>query len=108
MFVQQRFDANMAKRMIESLDGIVQSYGLKVRFKNWMVMGSDEWNETPETVKSYVYQIAKSCGWTEGALKNLLVSAYPYIDKNMAEFTISELVGLAIRYPLETKDEKRD
>lgn len=104
--MNDKFDANLAQRMLESLDGNIQSHGLKVRFKNWMVMGSDEWNSTPDMAKSYAYQIAKWCGWTTGALKNLLVSTHPYIDKNMAEFTISELDNLAMSYPLENKDEK--
>jgi 6-phosphogluconolactonase/glucosamine-6-phosphate isomerase/deaminase len=89
-------------RILETLDGNIQCHGLKVKFKNWMVMGSDEWNSTPDTVKSYAYQVAKKwCGWTDGALKNILIATFPYIDKNMAEFTISELQHLADTYPLE-------
>lgn len=91
------------QRIIETLEGNVQSQGIKVKFSNWMVIGSEEWNETPDQIKAYAYQAAKVCGWSEESLKTLVVGVYKHIDKDMANFTISELEHLTKIYPLEIK-----
>jgi hypothetical protein len=89
------------QRIIESINGNVQSQGIKVKFAAWMIMGSQEWNETPDQIKAYAYQAALVTGWTNQSLINTACGAYPHMDKYMAKFTIEHLVDLVKEHPLE-------
>jgi hypothetical protein len=89
------------QRLIDTIDGNIQSQGIKVRFPAWMVIGSPEWEITPERIKAYAYQAAKTTGWSDESLINAVTAAYKHIDKHMAKFTIETLKILAEEYKLE-------
>jgi len=89
------------ERIIESINGNVQAQGIRIKFKNWMVMGSEEWNNTPDKIKAYAYQAALSTGWSDESLINAVCAVYEFIDKNRAKIIISLLSDMAKEYPLE-------
>lgn len=99
--------AETFKRIIESIDGNVQAQGIKIRFPAWMVMGSAEWQETPEEIKAYAYQAAMTTGWTHRSLINAVCASYPHIDKHMAASTIDYLCFLAKEHTLEVEGKEK-
>ncbi len=92
------------KCIISTLDGNVQSQGIKARFPEWMVIGSPEWDQTPDKMKAYAYQAAKATGWSDKSLIEAVCSVYEHIDEFMAKFTLSVLEDLKKEYPLEVED----
>lgn len=82
------------------LNSSVQSQGIKVDFRAWLDMGSQEWKETPEKVKAYAYQAAKVCGWTDAGLKKIILDEFtPRVDDFMANVTMDTLQALAEQFP---------
>lgn len=96
------------QKIIDSINGNIQAQGIKVRFPAWMVMGSPEWENTPEQIKAYAYQAATITGWSDEALVTAVCGAYQFIDKHMARFTIEVLQDLKTKYPLEVIEDKRE
>lgn len=87
-----------------SLNGSVQSQGLKIDIKAWLDMGSQEWKDTENRVKAAAYQAAKVCGWTDAGLKAIIIGEYgPRIDQFMADVTIETLQDLAKEHPVEVE-----
>lgn len=94
---------------IISLDGVVQRQGIKVSAADWLDMGSESFTKTPKEVKAAAYQAAKVAGWQDaGLLKIILDSWSPRIDEHMAKFTIELLKDLAVLYPLEVIEVRKD
>ncbi len=93
-----------AEAMLSSLDGDVQSQGIKVSHRDWLDMGSKSWESTDDKTKAAAYQAAKICGWEDGRLKALMLQQYKHLDQHMIDFTIKELQALAGRYPLEVEE----
>ncbi len=92
-----------------SLDGSVQSQGIKVSVRDWLDMGSEGWSKTPEVVKAAAYQAAKVTGWQDaGLLKIMLDNWYPRIDEDSAKFTLETLQDLAQKYPLGVEEVYKD
>ena len=91
------------KAVINSINGSVQSQGIRVDVDAWLLIGSKEWEATPDEVKAYAYQAALATGWTDEALINAVVTNYSHLDRAMMEFVIEELHALKQAYPLETK-----
>lgn len=91
----------MYKTLIDSINGNVEAQGVKAKFSAWMVMGSVEWENTSEEIKAYAYQAAIITGWSDKSLIEIVCNSYPFIDKNMAQFTIDLLQELKTKYPLE-------
>jgi hypothetical protein len=96
------------QRVIDTLDGCVNAQGIKVKFPAWMVMGSKEWDATPEQVKAYAYQAALVTGWTNKSLIAAVCSVYEFVDSHMANFTIELLEDLAKKYPLEVEGKEKE
>jgi len=87
---------------LTALDGSVQSQGIKASFKDWLDIGSEEWQKTPDKVKAAAYQAAKVCGWRDEGLKQLILNQLtPRSDEFTAEFTLDILKKLAATYPVE-------
>ena len=86
-----------------TLNGCVQAQGVKVNIENWLVMGSPEWNETPDEVKAWAYQAAGVTGWTDAALKMILAHKCPFMDDDMCGVVLDMLKEWAVAYPLEIK-----
>jgi len=96
------------QRVIDTLDGCINAQGIKVKFPAWMVMGSKEWDATPDQIKAYAYQAALVTGWTDKSLIQAVCSVYEFIDAHAASFTIRLLEDLAKQYPLEVKEKKKE
>lgn len=87
---------------LNSINGSVQSQGIKVNYKNWLDLSTKEWKETPDKVKAAAYQAAKLCGWKDEGLKTAIMSL-PHIDQFIADATIETLKVLADKFPLPTE-----
>jgi len=85
----------------------VQAQGVKTSFADWMVMGSEGWDRTPEQIKSYAYQAAQLTGWHDMALRNAVCAAFPHIDHDMANYTLQLLKEYAVEYPAFYDEAKR-
>jgi hypothetical protein len=92
------------QRIIDSINGSVQSQGVKIKFPAWMVIGSDEWNSTTDQKRAYAYQAALVTGWTNSSLIKAVCEVYEFIDEHMAKFTIQLLEDLVKEYPLEIEE----
>lgn len=86
-----------------SLNGCVQSQGIRVNIENWLVMGSDEWNETPDQIKAWAYQAAGVTGWTDAALSLILTNKCPFMNDDMCVTILNMLKEWAAEYPLEVQ-----
>lgn len=82
------------------LNGCIQAQGIKVNIENWLVMGSKEWDETPEKIKSYAYQAAGVTGWTDAGLKVILLNKCPHFDNDMCDVVLNLLKEWVAEYPL--------
>jgi hypothetical protein len=85
------------------LNGCVQAQGIKVNIENWLVMGSREWNETPDNIKAWAYQAAGVTGWSNEALVRIVTDKYKHIDEEMAQITINLLKDLSSEHKLEVE-----
>lgn len=94
--------------VISTINGDVQAQGFKVNFPAWMVLGSLEWAKTPDRIKAYAYQAAKSCGWSDDSLIQAVVAVHQHIDRTVAELTLSELKELERQYPLKETHERHN
>ena len=90
--------------MLSSLDGDVQSQGVKVSRRDWLDMGSKGWNSTDNKTKAAAYQAAIVCGWEDEQLKSLMLQQYEHLKPSMVDFTIKELQGLSKLHPLEVEE----
>lgn len=95
------------RTIITTIDGNVQSEGIKIRFPGWMVIGSSEWLESSDEIKAHAYQAAKKHGWSDESLVKSVVAVHQHIDRKMAEFTISELQEMSKSHPWRRCDEVR-
>ncbi len=96
------------QRIIDTLDGCVNAQGIKVKFPAWMVMGSKEWDATPDQIKAYAYQAAKVTGWTNESLVKAVCNVYEFVDVHMAKYTVSLLEDMTKQYPLEVENKKKE
>ena len=96
------------QKIVDIINGSVYSQGIKVRFPGWMVLGSKEWDETPNEIKAYAYQAVLATGWTKESLIKTVCALYNFIDEHMAEFTINLLNDLVKQYPLEVEERKKE
>lgn len=86
-----------------SLNGNVQSQGIKVDHVAWLDMGSNDWHETSSELKAKAYQAAKATGWTDSGLKKIIIDEFgPRLDHFWADTIIETLQALAEQYPVET------
>jgi hypothetical protein len=83
------------------LNGSVQSQGFRVGVENWLAMGSPEWDSTPDEIKAGAYQAAGITGWSDIALKAILIKKCPFMNEDMAGTVLDILKDLARQYPLE-------
>lgn len=84
-----------------SLNGSVHSQGIKIDYRAWLDMGSEEWKNTSDEQKAAAYQAAMVCGWTDGGLKALMVRDFaPRVDQFTADLTIDTLRDLSKTYPV--------
>lgn len=86
-----------------SLNGCVQSQGIKVSLENWLVMGSKEWEETPNEVKAWAYQAAGVTGWTDAAIRMILIKKCPWFDNDMCTVVLNLLKEWVEEYPLKVQ-----
>lgn len=93
----------MQNMLENTLNGCVQSQGIKANIENWLIMGAEEWDKTPDQVKAWAYQAAGVTGWTDAALKNVLKSKLSYMDDDMSEVVLNILKDLSNTYKLETQ-----
>jgi hypothetical protein len=87
----------------DTLNGCVQAQGVRVGIENWLIMGSPEWNETPDEVKAAAYQAAGVTGWTDAALKLIMQRKCPFMDEDMCSVVLNMLKEWAGEYPLEVQ-----
>lgn len=85
--------------VLETLDGNVQSQGIKVSHRDWLDMGSENWNKTPNNIKAFAYQAALSTGWCDDALIQNMISTYSHLDENVLKITLSDLQELSKKFP---------
>jgi hypothetical protein len=85
------------------LNGCVQAQGIKVNIENWLIMGSEAWNKTPDNIKAWAYQAACITGWTDEALIHIATNKYKHIDADMAKITIDLLKDLSSEHKLEVE-----
>jgi hypothetical protein len=84
-----------------SLNGSVHSQGIKVDYKAWLDIGSQEWQDTSNKEKAAAYQAAKVCGWTDAGLISIMLKDFgPRIDQFMADVTIESLKEMAEEFPI--------
>lgn len=95
----------MQDAVIDSINGSVQSQGIKVNIENWLVIGCKEYDETPDEVKAYAYQAAHLTGWTDMSLTNAVSRKYPHLDADMLQFVFDNLKELSEKHKLEVKGE---
>ncbi len=101
--MNENFDTG-SEAMLSSLDGDVQSQGIKLSHRDWLDMGSKDWASTDDKAKASAYQAAIVCGWEDLRLKSLMLQQYEHLDQHMVDFTIKELKGLAKSHPLEVEE----
>jgi len=95
--------------VLVSLDGSVQSQGIKVSARDWLDMGSETWAKTPDEVKAAAYQAAQVTGWQDAGLLKIMVDCWgPRIDIDAAKFTLETLKDLAQQYPVTVEEVYRD
>ena len=87
-----------------SLDGDVQSQGIKVGHRDWLDPGSEGYANLPDEVKAAAYQAAKVCGWDDSQLKSLMLQHYPHLDDQFMSLSIKTLVELEEKYPLQVDE----
>lgn len=95
-------------RVAETIDGNVQSKGVKIKFAGWMSIGSQEWEESSDQLKAHAYQAAIAAGWTNKTLSEVACAIYEHINKSTVEFTLSELMLLAKTHPISLPSKKRE
>ncbi len=87
-----------------SLNGNVQSRGIKIDHSSWLDMGSIGWGETSKEIKAQAYQIAREVGWTDEGLKKIILTEFaPRLDHFWADLIIENLQTYAKEYPIEIK-----
>jgi hypothetical protein len=85
-----------------SLDGAIQSQGIRIPIRGWLDIGSKEWQDTEAKEKGLAYQAALVCGWTDQGLLAFIKSKYaPRIDDQMAQVTLEALQDWAKEFPVE-------
>lgn len=95
--------------VLVSLDGSVQSQGIKVSARDWLDMGSETWTTTPDEVKAAAYQAAQVTGWKDDGLLKIMTKCWgPRVDEDTAQFTLQTLKDLAAQYPLPVEELKKD
>lgn len=96
-------------KVLVSLDGAVQSQGIKVNARDWLDMGSENWSTVPDAVKGAAYQAALAAGWKdEGLLKVITECWGERIDEEGAKFTLETLKEFAAEHPCEVEEVKKD
>lgn len=91
--------------MLSILDGSVQSQGLKVGHRDWLDMGSANWNVVPDRIKALSYIAAtKIGGWTDEALKTMMLKTYPHLKNFTMDFTIQTLQELVQKENITIED----
>ena len=104
---EPEFRRKAYQRVIDTLDGSVQAQGIKIKFPAWMVMGSPEWNKTPDNIKAHAFQAALVTGWSRISLTTAVCVVYEHIDIHMANFTVDVLEDLVMQYPLTVTERKK-
>lgn len=95
--------------VLVSLDGSVQSQGVKVSARDWLDMGSETWASTPDEVKAAAYQAAQVTGWKDSGLIKIMVDNWgPRIDEDTAKFTLETLKELAQQHPVAVEEVYKD
>jgi hypothetical protein len=88
-----------------SLDGAVQSQGIKLSCRDWLDMGSETWSTTSDKDKAFAYQAALATGWKDEGLLKLMVGAWkPRVDEDVAKFTLQMLKDLVTEYPAQVEE----
>ena|ERR1019366_3625779 len=100
---------DIAKNVIVSLDGSVQSQGVKVSVRDWLDIGSETWATTSDESKAAAYQAAQVTGWKDVGLIQLMMTAWgPRIDEDTAKFTLTVLKELSEQYPVAVEEVYKD
>ena len=92
-----------------SLDGSVQSQGVKIGARSWLDMGSETWATTSDKTKATAYQAAQVTGWKDEGLIKVMVGCWgPRIDESTAKFTLDTLKEFAQQYPVAVEEVYKD
>ena len=76
----------------DTLNGSVQSQGIKVDVRAWLDMGSKEWQDTEPDIKARAYQAALVTGWTDQGLISFMTKEFaPRVDEEWAKLTLDTL-----------------
>ena len=95
--------------VLVSLDGSVQSQGVKVSARDWLDMGSETWATTPDETKAAAYQAAQVTGWKDEGLLKIMIQCWgPRIDEDTAKFTLETLKELAQQHPVAVEEVYKD
>ena len=95
-------------QILSSIDGSVQSQGIKVSHRDWLDMGSEGWQSTPDNVKAAAYQAAHATGWEDARLVEIMLGAYSHLTEHMMKTTMDFLKQLAEDHPLHIEEIKDD
>lgn len=90
--------------VFNTLDGSVQSQGVRVDARAWLDMGSKSWSETDDKTRARAYQAAKVTGWSDDALIAIMVESLPHLDQDIMEYTVGMLHDLDKKYPAKIED----
>lgn len=101
-------DIDVEALLVAQLDGAVQSQGVRVGARAWIDIGSKEWDATPEQVRAAAYQAAGITGWSDGAIGDIVLSAFPFITPACWEYTLKLLQDLAKKYPVSVEKTKNE
>jgi len=99
----EKFSINL-DTVFGSLDGDVQSQGVKLSHREWLDPGCEDYAKTPDNVKAAAYQAAKVCGWDDDQLSSLMLQHYRHLDDQVMGLSIKTLQSLAEKHPLPVEE----
>jgi len=102
----ENFDPGVG-HMLSTLDGDVQSQGIQLSHRDWLDMGSEGWQSTPDEAKAAAYQAALSVGgWDDGRLTSMMLRQYDHLQQSVVDLTLQTLHRLIDEHPLHVEDVK--
>lgn len=98
---------NIPEILLNSLDGDVQSLGVKISHREWLDIGYEGYSKVPDEVKAVAYQFAIKRGWTDQSLTNLMMKSYPHLSEFILNDTINDLRNLSQKFPVSDLSEDK-
>jgi hypothetical protein len=93
--------SKLDNNILTSLEGDIQSQGIRISASAWLDFGSEDWKKTSDKAKAYAYQAAKITGWSETAIRNIASHFFPHHKPDFQDYIFSHLRFLESQYPAE-------